>query len=400
MNHPLKCDKCDNFRKVDYSDKIISADGKSLRIINTPFYKCYNCGDMVCIISDSELADTQSKYFPTMESGKSYMIDMKKISSVLDPDRKFSEYDSLDFNYDSRDYYTIPGLYSPEDDGYLTPVFFDKDVLLYYNNHPDYQVKLYSFTSGNIYYKGNILFEWGFGINRSGKIFKWLGDLESDFKENSMRSHWKRFQASNIDSDHDVFSKFYLSQNPYSIKDAFQKSDNENRIFKLKNDFDTVFKNKFGFDYSKLIGNVFNHIYKHPILNERNQIFEAYLSLNKILAEGIDTKKLKEKLIDFGIQEIDLKGLGSLKSFGLFIEKVLKYGDWYNLMTPFFVLNDLRNLHGHLNDTSFKTDYNDCAKRLGLTDNETDYIIYETLIQKLINSFEILINHSNQYIGL
>ena len=153
---------------------------------------------------------------------------------------------------------------------------------------------------------------------------------------------------------------------------------------------------KVGFEYSKLISNVFNQIYKHPILDERNQIFEAYLTLNKILVEGIDTKKLKEKLIDSGIQENELKGLGSLKTFSLFIEKVLKYTGWYNLMTPFFVLNDLRNLHGHLNDTSFNAEYNDYTKRLGLSEKETDYRIYETLIQKLINSFEILINQCKQ----
>jgi len=118
--------------------------------------------------------------------------------------------------------------------------------------------------------------------------------------------------------------------------------------------------------------------------------------LNKILVEGIDTKKLKEKLIDYGIQENELKGLGSLRTFSLFIEKVINYGDWYSLMTPFFVLNDLRNLHGHLNDTSFKGEYHDCAIRLGLSEKETDYKIYETLIQKLINSFDLLINLCNQ----
>ena len=391
MKHPLKCDNCDNFRRIEYSDKILSEGDKSLKITNTPFYKCDNCGEKVCIISDKELSVIKSKYFPTQESGKSYKIDMKDLSSVLEPNKKFSWFDRLEFDYDARDYYTIPGLYRPENDGYLTPVFFDRDVLLYYNNHPDYQVKLYSFSSGNIYFNGESLFNWGFGINRSGKIFKWLGDLEEDFKAKNMKRHWKRFQASNISSDHDVYSKFYLSQNPFSIKDAFQDSDNEYKIFKLKNDLDVVFKNKFNFDYSRIVSNVFEQIYKHPILNERNQIFEAYLTLNKLLVEGIDTKRLKEKLVNSNIQENSLKGLGSLKTFSLFIEKVINYKDWYTLMTPFFLINDLRNLHGHLNDISFEKDYKECAERLDIKEKVTDYEIYERLILKLINSFDILI---------
>ena len=75
------------------------------------------------------------------------------------------------------------------------------------------------------------MFERGFGINRYGKLFKWLGDLDRDFKEENMKPHLKRFQASNVPSDHEIVSKFYLSQNPFSPSDAFQSSDNETRLF-------------------------------------------------------------------------------------------------------------------------------------------------------------------------
>lgn len=96
------------------------------------------------------------------------------------------------------------------------------------------------------------MFSWGFGINRNGKLFKWLGDLNEDFENESMMPHLKRFQASNIPSDHEVFSKFYLSQNPFSPSDAFQDSDNESRLFYLKNQFSSEIKAKFGLEITKV----------------------------------------------------------------------------------------------------------------------------------------------------
>ena len=137
------------------------------------------------------------------------------------------------------------------------------------------------------------MFGSGFGINRNGKIFKWLGDLNDDFKDSAMVPHLKRFQASNIDSDHDIYSKFYLSQNPFSMEDAFQDSDNELKIFALKDELDILFKNNFNFSLTKVVINDLFDFYKPPILEEKEQIFNAYISLNKLLIENIQTAFIK-----------------------------------------------------------------------------------------------------------
>ncbi|MGY6396173.1 hypothetical protein, partial [Vibrio parahaemolyticus] len=78
---------------------------------------------------------------------------------------------------------------------------------------------------------------------------------------------------SNVPSDHEVFSKFYLSQNPYSPNDAFQNSDNETRLFYLKNQFNSEIRDKFGIDLTKVDVTKLSEYYKPPIMEEREQVF-------------------------------------------------------------------------------------------------------------------------------
>lgn len=327
---------------------------------------------------------------PTILSGEFFDIPLKNLFSNLSEEKRFKRFDRLNFKYDARDYYLIPGLFREFNEGYLTPVFFDKDILLYYNGHPDYSVSLYSFSSGNIYYKGKPLFNWGFGINRNGKIFKWLGDLSEDFKVKKMEPHLKRFQASNIDSDHDVASKFYLSQNPFTIEDAFQESDNEYKVFSLKNKFEESAKKKFGLVLSKLDIEHLSDYYKHPILNEREQIFSSYLSLNKYLIENIEQDTLKNYLLQNGYTEKDLKGLKSIKLFERFLKVVLGKENIDDLMTPMYVLYDLRQLHGHLSDKSFIRKYNFCKKRLRTHHKIKDFIFFQQVIAAIIEFYRTI----------
>ncbi|UUW11252.1 hypothetical protein NLG42_10675 [Flavobacterium plurextorum] len=109
-----------------------------------------------------------------------------------------------------------------------------------------------------------------------------------------MKSHLKRFQASNVESDHDIYSKFYLMQNPFSPNDAFQDSDNEVKLFKLKNELDDIFEKKFSFKLTKVQIDDFFDYYKPPILEEKEQIFNAYISLTKLIIENIQIDNIKD----------------------------------------------------------------------------------------------------------
>lgn len=393
MKHPLQCPECGDFRYIEYIGIRFEEENKGFGV-KLPSFQCKSCGQHNLRVPYDQLVKFKEDIMPTIDEGEFIDMELKFIFSKLDPQRKFTHYDHLDFDYDSRDYYVIPGLYRENDDGYLTPVFFDKDVLLYYNNHPDYSVKLYSFSSGNIYYKGEEMFKWGFGINRSGKIFMWLGDLSEDFEEDETKSHLKRFQASNVPSDHDLVSKFYFSQNPFSTKDAFQKSDNEYKLFRQKEEFEHRIKSKMQVNLSKLDIDAVLAYYKHPILDDRNQIFEAYLKLDKLLIENIEQTEIRKYLLANGLSKTDLEKDGkpfrSLKLFTVFIEGILKQENADEIVTPLFVLNDLRQLHGHLSNTSFDKRYASCKERLGSSNDVTDLDFFMVVVTSLIKMYQIL----------
>src|SRR5690606_14698962 len=121
--------------------------------------------------------------------------------------KTFESLNTVGFKYDSKDYYFIPGLFRQWDEGYLTPVFFSKELLLYYNSHSDYKVKFASTSRFHIFNKSDeTLIRHGFGINRNGKIICWLGDLEEDLQGDENDVHRKLFLTFNIDSDHDIIS--------------------------------------------------------------------------------------------------------------------------------------------------------------------------------------------------
>lgn len=384
-NHPLKCPECGDFKKLElvwvrYKEKV----KKELDLL-IPFLVCPTCGHKKSFYEKEYYDETTQKFFKEMKDGEKSSITFGY------EEKEFSRYSSLELKYDSVDYYLIPGLYRPEDDGFLTPVFFDKDVLLYYNSHPDYKVRFSSFSSGNIYYKGNPLFNWGFGINRNGKIFMWLGDLKVDFKKEEMKSHLKRFQASNVDSDHDIYSKFYLMQNPFSPSDAFQDSDNEVKLFRLKNELDDIFEEKFSFRLTKIhIEDLFD-FYKPPILEEKEQVFGAYISLTNLIIENIEIQKLKQNIQD-GENNKEIKQLGTLKTLERFFTNKLNVDETKvkEIMSPLYVLYDLRLLHGHFSDSSFEERYSFCQKRLELEDGVSHFQVYERLIEKLIETFKEL----------
>ena len=381
--HPLRCSECGYFMFLVIKYVRFEKDKKGIDC-NVPFFECSNCGH-------SKPLRPRKEWEKIAENDRKSLQEEEFVRMVFAYEEKqFKHYDHLGFKYDSTDYYLIPGLSREWDDGYLTPVFFGRDILIYYNAHPDYSVRLYSFSSGNIYHKGEAMFNWGFGINRNGKIFKWLGDLNEDFEEEHMLPHLKRFQASNIDSDHDIVSKFYFSQIPFSPSDAFQDSDNEYRLLKLKNKFEEKVQKAFGFKMSKLDVEHLSDYYKHPILEERDQIFSAYISLNKYLIENIEQDELKKVLVQKGLSKKDLKGLRSLKLFEHFITSVLSLENASSIIAPLYVLYDLRQLHGHLVDKSFTERYDFCKERLKIDISSSDLETFKILVKSLIGFYEQL----------
>ncbi|MGF7219118.1 hypothetical protein GGR92_005300 [Spirosoma lacussanchae] len=395
--NPLRCPQCGTYRFIRHR---LIRFGKEPRAytMRMPVYECDACDikyESIVPFDGQRLIHFRDYILDGItEDGPTVEIPFKYLFAEVDVSAKFGRFNDLGFDYDPLDYYFIPGLYRDFDTGYLTPAFFDREVLLHYNNHPDYSVKLTSFSSGNIYQKGERMFSWGFGINRSGLLFMWLGDLDKDFDEENERDR-KRFLASNVASDHDIVSKFYFSQIPFTVQDAFQESDNESKVFSLKNQFDERIKKDFGFDIAKIDIERLAEYYRPPILEDREQILNAYLSLTKYLIESLQVEDLKRLLIERGVSPKDLKGLGSLKVFERFISAVLQLSDERSIMTPLYVLYDLRVLQGHLAIDSFDGNYESCKKRLNAESTTTDLEFFRIVIKSLISMYETLLTYPN-----
>ena len=375
---PLQCPTCKKYRKLIFKKKGFMKHGKGIGY-NLPFLKCEDCNIETNVIPTQIIEDLSRKQ----------LVEIKKgcyVQPIWGENETFEKYKDCSFKYDARDYYYIPGLMRPWKDGALTPVFFDKSLLLHYNNHPDYKVIMRSFSRVSIQKKGEGLLSHGMGINRNGLIFAWLCDLYDEIFNLEDKQEYYRFLASNVESDHDIVSDYYFSE----IEVNFYEEDNEIKLFKIKDEFESIIKDKYDFDLTKFKEDFLSGDYKFPIINEKNQVFNSYNFLQILIIETINRDKLKDKLIENGLKYKDLKGLGSLKLLSLFLEKVLKYDNTYDLMSPLFVLYDLRILGSHLSSENFDSEYKDCQSRLSIS-NELNYIdTFEELIKKLIEFYKKL----------
>jgi hypothetical protein len=108
------------------------------------------------------------------------------------------------------------------------------------------------------------------------------------------------------------------------------------------------------------------------------------------LIENVKVKELKTELIKSGINKNDIKSIGSLKTFQLYLTEVLKISNIETHISPLFVLNDLRQLQGHLMNDSYVKKYDFCKERLGLKKNCTDFLVYQTVIEKIIEFYTII----------
>lgn len=390
--NPLRCPNCDDYRYLSINGYSFGDKNKAVGI-KIPSFNCKNCNTSTLVaISDTFIYDNDigAREFYNYQANI-VLKDIGENETVILPtpyeNKEFSAYNSIEFKYDSQDYFYIPGLYRNWNEGFLCPVFFDKEVLLYYNNHPDYRVIFYSYSRLHIIDKeNNSIIPHGFGINREGNIICWLGDLEKEFSKEKNERHKNIFFAFNIDSNHDIVSDYYFNQ----IEANFMKSDNEKLMFELRNEFDNKIIQLKGENLTHI--NLENLVedYKHPILNETDQINSSYIKLNSILIESFNVNALKKLIEESGISKTDIKGLKGLKLFEEFVKSVLKIDNASSLVSPLFILYDLRLLAGHIKDSKHTDKLNNCKERLGLNINNTEFDTYEKLVKSLIEMYEKL----------
>jgi hypothetical protein len=356
----------------------VEKEGKQYKFHNCSILKCPNCDtvylpDLVKIIleqilkMDSELDVTD--------------FDFRKIRhTFLNDEFIFTE---VEFLYDKYDYYFLPGLWRQWNTGFLTPVFFNIEVLLKFAHHPRYSLELGADTYGNIYKDGEHLIS--FGINRNGKVIMWLGDLgRLDVNE----QHYLR--SENIESDHDIASEFYQGQ----IEVIWAEPSLENRLLKKRLDLHECVMSNFSVSLSQLEPESIQAASKivKPIVSTEKAFADVIIPMNMVFVESINAKDIKRDLKQH-FEDIKLDGLGGLKLLQLWIEKRLGNVRASDIVSPLFILYDLRIAMAHLQSVDKKEELLSFAcERLGLERTTRDYVkIYETLLSKLHEMYDKLL---------
>ena len=305
----------------------------------------------------------------------------KGISSVTVTRRKLVKdfrFTKIPFLYDADDYYYIPGLKRSFHDGFLTPVYFNREVLLKYDASPTCRVKFASPTYGTI--DGDV-FSISFGINKNGKVVMWLGDIAGlpEPEQYYLRSH-------NVESDHSIGSEFYDGQ----IECIYTPLPVQSQLFKMRSEFVDACFQKFGVKIAHLDNEVVDlaSSFNPPVVDTEKERRHVADTLNKIYIESLDSGALGAIISKAGG---DPKNLRSLKRLQTALESIDGAADVPKLLSPFFALYDLRVAYSHLTpaDTA-KAVLKTVTDRLALAEGSGLLVIYERLLEEMAYSFEKL----------
>lgn len=303
----------------------------------------------------------------------------KEVKVTRKPLDRFEGFGSVAFDHSPEDYRYIPGLERPWDEGFLTPVFFNKAVLLKYDVTPGYQVKFASATYGTIYGDD---FYISFGVNKNGKVIMWLGDIA---KLPEKEQYY--LKSENVASDHSIASEFYDGQ----IDVQFTDRPPEGELFGQRSELLAAMAARLGFKVAHLDDEVINLAVAlnppiHDTPKERRHIADT---LNKIYVESWDNNTLAKAITGFGGNPASL---GSLKRLQLVLQHLAPAADIPTLLSPLYVLYDFRVAAAHLaSDKSATEKMKTVTDRLGLPEGSDLHAIYTELIKQLLISFQQLV---------
>jgi len=367
----LYCDQCNNHLDLKFSNFGEIVSGVDIKIEGLPVLNCRECE------KDFFPDDSRFAVIRLHEQAIKNLNDRVKVTrNKTNQDFGFG---TVPFIYDSDDYKYIPGLKRQFDEGFLTPVFFNREVLLKYDSSPTYRLSFASTTYGEI--RRGDDFSMPFGLNSNGKIVMWLGDIARlpDAEQYYLRSE-------NIESDHSIGSEFYDGQ----IECIFTDLSKEDELFKVRSVFLEACFNKFNTKVAHLDNEVFglSVSFNAPIVDTEKERRHAADTLNKIYLESFDNKALGTVIKSLGG---DPKSLGSIKRLQKLIELSCPELDAPSLMGPFYILYDLRVAYSHLgSEESEEEKLNFVIERLGLEPDAGLMEIYSSLIIKLRETFSSL----------
>lgn len=248
--------------------------------------------------------------------------------------QEFSLCGGTRFKYCAEDREIVPGLEdrSGEARGYHVPVFFSDTVLRRYMRRSEYAIESAGSHKRVVFQDGTRL---SYGINRHGRVFCWLGDLDKVPREEQ-----ERMREHNVESDHDVVSGMYKEMRLGMDLGGVAEERLKGAVYELAEASGA----HAGFAIHRL-GYAERHVaemMRRPRAWHRD-ITQALVNLERVCVENIDAGALRGRLRR---PDEETKGLKSLKMLEAWIELELHL-EPKSTMMPFFVLNDWRNYRVH-----------------------------------------------------
>ncbi len=367
----LYCDNCGDYLDLWFPEFHKEVSGVDIHIMGLPELFCDKCS-VGYLPEDSRFAIIYLHEQAIKHGKNSVNIIRNKINQNFG-------FTQVPFLYDSDDFKYFPGLKRPWNEGFLTPVFFNKSVLLKYDSSPTYRLKFVSTTYGEI--RQGEQFSISYGLNKNGKVIMWLGDIAS-----LPIAEQYYLRSENIESDHSIGSEFYDGQ----IECKFTNYSKETKLFQSRSNFlESCFK-RFGKKLAHLDEEVLEIAigFNAPIVDTEKDRRHIADTLNKIYLESFDKKVLGDILCSLGGKA---DKLGSNKLLQGIMERIAGEEDISNIMSPFYVLYDLRVAYSHLGSNEGgdkKLKY--VQERLGLDESAKLQEIYEAVVSQLSTSFNRL----------
>lgn len=257
---------------------------------------------------------------------------------------------------------------------FLTPVFFNREVLKKYHDAPSkYTVGSTNLSCGH---------HWGLPIdtNYVDLVQVYLGDLSHIPYEE--QQHWRL---------HNVLPEGGITRSRFTRDVEAGFADPEDIMFrfaKALSEFQEKFENRFGFNPFKPLNENDRFIEKSirvPVNNEITEFEQQIGYLAKILPDSIDIKSMRKKLEEEGTDSDKLDELKDkkIRTFEYFLQqKGLRPNIIQNL-------DAIQRIKSSGSSHRKGDDYEKIMEKYGL--NKTTYIdFFKNLIEKTIISFENL----------
>ena len=369
------CKECNSKLELVLKKYEIEIDMRTLIIEDFPQLECQSCGKK--FLSEHSKKIVAEGYYELLRRGNT-----KVISKPRNLNKRYSFCEEINFKYDYRDYDNITGLHALMGDGFLAPVFFNKECLIYFMHHPEYTLSIFSETYGVLGYKDE--FEIPFGINTNKKVVFWLGDL--DKLDSATQNYLK---INNIESDHRIIdSEFYDAQ----LKVIWSDPIIERQIINLRNKMYDILKQKHSLDLHHLDKEVINEIenINKPITYSDLEVKPVISALHKILIEAVNISNFKNYYENnVGKKDKNYKQWKSIKYYQFILSQYISDEDELRkIIAPLYLLNDLRIIYFHLVSTDeVEKLKNNIVSSLSINRFDETEIMYNKLMEGLKTLF-------------